>query len=161
MKNSWIVNASPLILLAKVGQIHLLLDLTQELVVPAAVAGEVQAGPASDPAGRWLRSEGARWVQADLSVDPAIAAWDLGSGETAVLNWASQRRTFEAILDDRAARKCALIHRIPYRGTLGVILAAKKAGLIPAAKPVCNQIVEAGLRIDASVLQGALRLVGE
>jgi predicted nucleic acid-binding protein len=85
----------------------------------------------------------------------------LGSGETAVLNWASQRNGFEAILDDRAARKCAVIQRIPYRGTLGVILAAKKRNLIPAAKPLCDQIIKAGLLIDATVLRGALALVGE
>ncbi len=138
-----------------------MLKLTETLVVPASVAAEIQAGPASDPAGQWLRSEGARWVQADLPVDPAIAAWDLGNGETAVLNWAFQRRAFEAILDDRAARKCALILSIPYRGTLGVILAAKKQGLIPAAKLLCDQVVAAGLLIDRTVLSGALSLVGE
>jgi predicted nucleic acid-binding protein len=41
VRNSWVVNASPLILLAKVGRIDLLLDLTEKLVVPAAVAGEI------------------------------------------------------------------------------------------------------------------------
>lgn len=161
MKNSWVVNASPLILLAKVGRVHFLLDLTETLVIPASVATEIEAGSASDPAVLWLRSEGASWVQTDLPVEPAIAAWDLGNGETAVLNWASQRPGFEAILDDRAARKCALMQRLPYRGTLGVILAAKKQGLIPAAKPICDQVVQAGLLIDQTVLQGALSLVGE
>lgn len=161
MRNSWVVNASPLILLAKVGRLDLLSDLADKLVIPAAVAAEILAGPVADPAGQWLRGDGAPWIRADAPLDPAVAAWDLGAGETAVLNWACQQRDFEAILDDRAARKCALIQRIPYRGTIGVILAAKKQGLIPAAKPVCDQVVQAGLLIDRNVLQGALSLAGE
>jgi predicted nucleic acid-binding protein len=40
-----------LILLAKVGQIDLLFKLIETLVVPSAVAAEIQAGPPSDPAG--------------------------------------------------------------------------------------------------------------
>ncbi len=161
MRNSWVVNASPLILLAKVGRLDLLSDLTEKLVIPAAVAAEIQAGLVADPAGQWLRGAGTRWVQADALLNPAVAAWDLGAGETAVLNWACQQRDFEAILDDRAARKCALIQRIPYRGTIGVILAAKKQGLISAAKPVCDQVVQADLLIDPAILRGALGLVGE
>lgn len=161
MNHSWVVNASPLILLAKVGRIDLLLGLTGKLVIPASVVAEIQAGPSGDPAGQWLRGVGAQWVQTDAPPDPAIAAWDLGAGETAVLNWAYRHREYEAILDDRAARKCAGIQRIAYRGTLGVILGAKKRGLIPAAKPVCDQVVQVGLLIDPDVLRGALGLVGE
>lgn len=131
------------------------------MVVLAAVVAEVEAGPASDPARAWLRGEGAKWIRADSAIAAAIAAWDLGEGETAVLNRAMRQRSFEAILDDRAARKCAQIQGIPCRGTLGVILAAKRQGLIPAAKPLCEQVVRAGLLIEPALLQGALRLVGE
>jgi predicted nucleic acid-binding protein len=77
-----------------------------------------------------------------------------------VLSWAHEHGDFEAILDDRAARKCAVIERIPVRGTLGVILAAKVRGF-PRAKPVCDDIVRAGLRIHPTVLRDALKLVGE
>ncbi len=34
-------------------------------------------------------------------------AWDLGAGESAVLTWARRNPGFTAILDDRAARRCA------------------------------------------------------
>lgn len=161
MANRWVVNASPLILLAKVRHNGLLARLASELVIPESVAAEVRAGPPMDPARLWLEGEGAEWLGSDLDVAPAIAAWDLGPGETMVLNWAFQRRGFEAILDDRAARKCAQVHGIPYRGTLGVILAAKRSGLIPAAKPLCDQLVQAGLLIEPALLSDALRLVGE
>ena len=161
MSNKWVVNASPLILLAKVGHLALLPKLTDQLVVPAGVVDEIQAGPVSDPAQAWLRGEGARWVLPDLPPAPSVAAWDLGVGETAVLSWARQHQGFEAILDDRAARKCAAVEGIPTRGTLGVILAAKVRGLIPSARAVCDSVVQAGLRIHPAVVRDALKLVGE
>jgi predicted nucleic acid-binding protein len=48
----WIVNASSVIALAKVGRLHLLDDLCKELLVPEAVVAEILAGPPSDPARR-------------------------------------------------------------------------------------------------------------
>jgi predicted nucleic acid-binding protein len=44
------VNASPVITLAKVGQHELLGKLTDSLLLPDAVAGEILAGPITDPA---------------------------------------------------------------------------------------------------------------
>jgi predicted nucleic acid-binding protein len=120
VSNKWVVNASPLILLAKVEHISLLPKLTEQLVIPTSVVAEVQGGPSSDPAQAWLSGEGAAWFRADIAAVSSVAAWDLGAGETAVLSWAHEHGDFEAILDDRAARKCAVIERIPVRGTLGV-----------------------------------------
>ena len=161
MSNKWVVNASPIILLAKVTQTDLLTKLTEQLVVPASVVAEVRAWRGSDPAQEWLGGEGASWIRPDITVHPALAGWDLGAGETAVLSWAHHHRGFEAILDDRAARKCATVEQIPVRGTLGVIVAAKVRGLIPSARTVCESIVQAGLRVQPNVVREALRLVGE
>lgn len=78
-----------------------------------------------------------------------------------MLGWVHGHPDFEAILDDRAARKCAGVHGLHVRGTLGVILAAKVRRLIPAAKPVCVDLVQAGFHIKPTLLSEALRLVGE
>ncbi len=86
MSNKWVVNASPLILLAKVAQIGLLPKLTEQLVIPASVVAEVQGGRPIDPAQAWLSGEGAPWIRPDLMASPAVAVWDLGAGETAELN---------------------------------------------------------------------------
>lgn len=161
MSVKWALNASPLIVLAKVGQAELPAKLADELVIPASVADEIEAGPAGDPAREWLQAEGHRWIRPDPSPVLAVARWDLGAGESAVLSYAHHHRDFEAILDDRAARKCAIVERIPVRGSLGVILTAKVRGLIPSAKPVCDALVQAGFRIAPEVLRGALSLVGE
>jgi predicted nucleic acid-binding protein len=106
-------------------------------------------------------NEGARWIRDVEQVDPVIAAWDLGLGESHVLTWAYQHLGYQAILDDRAAKTAALALRIPVRGTLGVILLAKQEGKITAAKPLFDQLVQAGLRVSGEILEAALRLVDE
>jgi hypothetical protein len=66
--------------------------------------------PASQPSARFSASSSSkRIITTDLAFAPTIAAWDLGGGEQAVLNWGFHHRDHEAILDDRAARKCARI----------------------------------------------------
>ena len=78
-----------------------------------------------------------------------------------MLSWVHQEPGFEAILDDRAARNCAVALGIPVRGTLGVVLLAKVEGIVPLAAPLLAELQNAGLRIDAAVLEAALRLAGE
>lgn len=69
---------------------------------------------------------------------PELAAWDLGAGETAVLSYALANPGWVAILDDGAARKCAVTFGIAVRGSLAVVILAKKRGLIPQAKQVLH-----------------------
>jgi predicted nucleic acid-binding protein len=44
MPESWVVNASPLIVLSQIGQDRLLSSLADELIVPQAVADELRRG---------------------------------------------------------------------------------------------------------------------
>ena len=44
----WVINASPLICLAKAGYLDLILNLPDEVVVPSAVVEEIRAGQAGD-----------------------------------------------------------------------------------------------------------------
>jgi len=45
VSDKWVINASPIILLAKVGEIELLSRLAGTLVVPNAVVTEIEEGP--------------------------------------------------------------------------------------------------------------------
>ena len=77
-----------------------------------------------------------------------------------MLSWAFLHRSL-AILDDMAARRCAAAHRVPVRGTLGLVLVAKREGLIPAARPVLDGLRQAGMYLSDALLNRALTLVGE
>jgi predicted nucleic acid-binding protein len=160
-ERKWVVNASPLILLASVDHLPLLDALCADMVVPAAVAREIRAGPRKDAAQRWLEGEGQRRIHRLEGIDPVVAAWDLGAGESAVLTWARRNPGFEAILDDRAARDCATTLGVLVRGTLGVVLLAKREGLVSRVEPIFQQLLGAGLRIAPDVLDMALKLASE
>lgn len=161
MNRKWVTNASPLILLGKIGRIVWLESLSKELVIPDGVAVEVRAGIESDAAANWIANSGSIYIREIGKSDPVIAAWDLGTGESQVLMWARQNSGFEALLDDRAARICAETLQIPVRGTLGIVLLAKREGLISKVKPVIEELINAGLRIDPVTVQAVKKLARE
>jgi predicted nucleic acid-binding protein len=157
----WVVNASPLIILGKISKIDLLVNLADTLVVPKAVAKEVSQGGSNDPAKIWLAQEGSDFVRETPTLSTVIANWDLGEGESHVLNWTLAYNDYEAILDDLAARRCAKTLSIPVRGTLGVLLLAKKTGLVPEIAPLLSSLSVAGLHIAPNLLETIRRLADE
>lgn len=157
----WVVDASPLILLAKVDRIHLLSELPDALTIPSPVAEELRAGPEEDPARRWLLHEGSAYVRPVAAVVPEVAAWDVGRGESAVLSWAYRDKSWLAVIDDLAARQCARALDIACTGTIGVVLAAKHNRVIPEVAPVLDALISAGLRISTDVMIQARRLADE
>ncbi len=155
MSERWILNASPLIVLARIERTDLLLALADELVVPRAVAAEIKAGPASDPARRAI--EAGKFVIMDTPMPPAeVLAWDLGAGETSVLSLAVAEEGWTAILDDAMARKCARSFSRRVRGTLGIILLAKQRGLIPSAAEIIRSLLAIGFHLDDQTIREAL-----
>ena len=154
-------NASPLIVLARAGHLDLLQAVYGSVVVPGGVADEVLRGPGRDPAVVALQTE--LWLERTPvgEIPLGVAAWDLGAGEAEVLTWALGHPECEAVLDDRAGRRCARALGIPYRGTLGVVLLAKKRGVIPAARPIIEALRRVGLYVSPELQEQALSLVGE
>ncbi len=152
MHRKWVVNSSPLIILGKLSSLYLFERMCPNLVIPEGVADELDQGlsmtrqeigyierepPLSEPVDK---------------IPPLIQAWDLGKGETEVISWAYVHPEFEAILDDRAARNCASSLGIQVIGTLGVILLAKKEGILSQVKPLITRLMEQGFRIDSELL---------
>lgn len=160
MSDVWVVNASPVIALAKVDRLHLLRDLCKELLVPEAVVTEILAGPLSDPARQALQTAWGLAV-APQRISPDLLEWGLGPGETAVLAVALERSPATVVLDDAAARTCAKALGIEVIGTLGVVLRAKKRAIIPSAADVLKALRAAGLHLDNKMVRSALEGVEE
>ncbi len=160
-KRLWVVNASPIISLANIEHAHLLPDSCDQMIIPNAVEQEILDGSDDDLAKHWITTTGQQWVQDIGTVVPLVAAWDLGAGESAVLSWSYRHPEYQSVVDDLAARKFAKAFGIPLYGTIGVIVVAKKMGIIPSVRPLLKRLIDVDFRIDDRLYQTALRLVGE
>ena len=156
-----VVNASPLICLSRAGLADLLRQSAQTIVVPEAVAREILArGPRDLTAVTLASSTWLKQVE-DPAVPPGILAWDLGDGESSVLAWALAHSGARAVIDDLEARRCAESLGIPLRGTVGLILRARRAGLIDSARDALERLRRGGMYLSDRICAEVLREVGE
>ena len=65
------------------------------------------------------------------------------------------------MLDDRAARRCAVAHDVPVIGSLGVVLRSKKIRQIDSARPLVKELIAAGMFLDDEFVDRVLGSVGE
>ncbi len=152
-----IFNASPLIVLAKADLLECLLPLANKVWIPQSVAEEVShAKDTRDPASQWI-SRMSSHIHPPTMTSPFLMAWDLGPGETAVISLTASSSNGVAVLDDLAARRCAQAMGLRIVGTLGLILMAKRAGIIPSVSRALDAVVAAGLFISPHHLE-AIRI---
>lgn len=95
------------------------------------------------------------------AIAPEIAAWDLGKGESAVLTLALTTPDCAAIVDDRAARRCGQTFGITTIGTGGLVILAKRRGLIPSIAPGIQALRDAGLWLSDAVVNLLKQQAGE
>jgi predicted nucleic acid-binding protein len=158
-----IVNASPLILLTKIGRIELLDAEDVEVVVPAPVLQEVSLDPAdpADPVVRAIHDAGWSVAMPSSQVPETLSRWKLDPGEESVLRVALQSPGCEVVIDDLAGRWCAEAHRIPLLGTIGLVILAKRLGRITEARPIIEDLRRVGLYVKENVIADALKQAGE
>lgn len=161
MPKKWVVNASPIIALARINIVSLLIELCDELLIPKGVAGEIDQGAEDDPAKVWLQQFGGAYVKDVGMIESVIRAWDLGRGETEVINWSFINPSWTPILDDRAARNCVYSLNRRVLGTIGIIILAKKEQKIEAVSPILSQLDQIGFRISRDLFDAVADLAGE
>jgi len=161
MSRRWVVNASPLILLGKIGHIALLSELSDQVIIPEAVVREIGAKPDGQGTLATIASLSNMRVEAEIPVSSDLATWGLGRGESQVLALAKATPGCRAVLDDLEARRCAQSMGVPLIGTLGVVLRAKRRGVIPAARPVIEHLLRVGLYASDALIERALAHLGE
>ncbi len=158
-----VFNASPVIVLAKAGLLNVFAGMGKPAIIPQAVLDEVlNVEDSMDPARLWFgNSQSLMEVVPTAPMSAFLAGWDLGAGESAVISAATARPGAVAVLDDLAARRCAQAHGMPMTGTLGLVLLARKLGLIPAVGTALEAIMAAGLYVSAKTLADVRARAGE
>ena len=129
-----IMNASPIICLIKAGITDILPSLFKDIVVPEEVKREILVKGANNLKEKVFASY--QWIRLvdDIVIAPQVASWDLGQGESAVISFVLENPDFWAVIDDREARRCAMALHCRHTGTLGIIVLAKRRGVIPSIR---------------------------
>jgi predicted nucleic acid-binding protein len=156
-----VVNASPLIFLSQIDSLSILPQLARASIVPASVQSEIRASRKRHPTFKEVEIPAWMQIEPDLPIPNAIAGWDLGAGESQVLARALLLPDSEAVLDDLQARHCARAIGVPATGTLGILLRAKRRGIIPAARPLVEELIQKRMYLSRELVETALSDVGE
>jgi predicted nucleic acid-binding protein len=155
-------DTSPVRALAHLGLLRVLPSLFGRVLIPPGVVTEL----ATPPAGMILVTAAdlpfadVRAPADHVRVAALKAQLDLGEAEALAL--ALEVRADLVLIDEAAARATAASLGLTYTGALGLLVRAKRAGLIAEVRPLLDSL-EHGLRffIDDPLRQLILQLAGE
>lgn len=85
----------------------------------------------------------------------------LHDGEVEVMILAQEQKADLIILDDNAAKKTAKYLGLTVTGTLGVLVKAKRQGIIEEVRPILSEMKQNGFYIGRAVERMVLDQAGE
>lgn len=156
-----ICDTSPLQYLYQLDVVDILPALTEGVFVPPAVEYELAVGRSlgvyvPDVATlEWIT------IRRPVHTTPLPGIPDLGPGETEVLLLTQELPESVAVLDDALARQVAQNLNLRVTGTLGLLIDAKRVGLIPLVEPLLDQLQALRFRLAAHTRRAVLKLAGE
>lgn len=158
-----VLDASPLIALARIGSLGLLRQLADQIVVPEAVYAE-SVNCAADRPGS-IEIAQADWivhrkVENRARVEQLHTRIGLGEAEAITL---VQEIGTDAIvvLDDATARRIAEQEGCRVVGLLGLLVVAKQRGLLAAVRPLLDAMRNSGFFVSDELYTIILRQVAE
>jgi predicted nucleic acid-binding protein len=160
-----VVNASPLIHLARISLLELLrgADRTIAVTAPSIVFDEVMRGARHDPSATLVEAAARDWLMVipTPTPHPDINSARIDAGEIAVISIARLAPESTVVLDDRAAQVEADRLGIPKTGTLRLLLDAKEHRMIQSVRVPLEVLRARGMRLSNDVWQEVLALASE
>lgn len=158
----WVVDAGPLIFLAKLERLSLLQTAGDEIYVPAAVMSEIRSK--ADEASSVIEEASNMWLQIRTvenrsAVELLLADLDIGEAEAITL--AREIRAEWILLDDLDARRFARRVGLSPVGTLGLLLAARLQNRIPSLRHEIERLQEHGFWVSEALTEEVLKAAGE
>jgi len=157
-----VINTGPLIALtAALGDLTVLRELYARVTVPFAVCQEIEATNASRFAAAEFQVAG--WLDKQTSPQrvSAFLRNALDPGEAAVIQLALSDAIETVCIDETVGRRVARLHGLKITGSLGILLRAKREGLISELRPAVERMRSHGIRLGNGLIAAVLRHAGE
>lgn len=151
-------DAGPLIALARLDRLALLPALISRVFVPEAVLDDCTARPELIDAARIRMACDSGLLT--VCTAPSIKAAHLGSGERSAIGKALELKAV-LLADDLAARRQAADLGLATIGTLGVLIVARRKGLLTEVRPLIEELRIGGYWLGDAAFRAALRAAGE
>lgn len=155
-------NTDPWIALGGIGHIDVLERMFGTVHVPGAVVREVEAGGVSRPGAADLaRVTWINRVEFDASPD-ALLLREVGAGEAEAIVLARQLGARLLLMDDRRGRRVAeLAYGLTVKGSAGLLVMARRAGLVAAVRPLFMAMRGNGYYLGNRLVERACAEMGE
>jgi len=146
-----IADASCFILLDKIDSLFLLQKLFKTITTSTEIANEF-----GKPLPEWVQIKAVQ----DKNFQSALFL-HVDLGEASAIALAAESQSSLLIIDDLKGRKLAKKFNLNITGTLGLILIAKREGILPQIKPLFDKIQATNFRIAPTLLENILKQAGE
>ncbi len=154
-----VANTTPLISLASIGKLELLKEIFGEIIIAKAVYHEIKAKQGygySEIDTNYIKVQSIKGI---AYRDFLLNQLDLGETETIIL--AKEIDADFIIIDENIAYKIAKSSELNVVRTLSILLRAKEKGLIPALKPLLDEMIIKGRWYSQRVYKIILEQAGE
>ena len=160
MKGVIVSNATPIIAFSRINRLDLFQQVTGAIIIPQEVEKELYGHRRTDvPAlnrSNWIK---VRKVKSQADVELLLPSLDKGEAEVIVLS--KELGAGLIIIDELTARKVAIMMGLPVIGAAGLLMHAKRTGLIKEVKPLLDDMILKGIRYKESFYREVLKSIGE
>jgi predicted nucleic acid-binding protein len=158
-----VVNTGPLLALDACSQIEVLRSLYTRVIVPDVVDQELSASKKRPLLPGGLTAAHRAWIEVlPLSGPPSASlVAQLDPGEAAVIQLAMELGTSLVLIDERIGREVAQGEGLTPIGSVGILLLAKKKGIISEVKTHLHQMRNKGIYLSLRVIDNAIVQAGE
>lgn len=159
-------DTSPITNLAAIGQLDLLEKLYTSIIIPQAVynemvaVGKVVPGAWEVQTFFWIQIQAVTNAQSVVDIQTSQDNIDLGEAEAIVLSL--ELNADLVLMDERRGRAVAIDYGLKVTGLLGVLVQAKRNGLIAGVKPLMDRLIEqVDFRVGSQLYETVLQASGE
>jgi len=155
-----VADSSPLISFAILNKLSILDQIFDDIYIPRAVYEELtkKNKPHAQKLKEFAQTR-VKQIQNRLAVQFLQKELDMGESEAIVL--AIENNIIDILIDEYKGRQIAQSQGLLPIGTIGVLLQAKKMGLIRKVKPELDELVANHRRISHQLYDKALELASE
>ncbi|MEA5619182.1 DUF3368 domain-containing protein [Cronbergia sp. UHCC 0137] len=158
-----ISNTSPITNLSAIGKINLLEQIYGEIIISSEVFEELTQWGDSIPGAKevkifsWIKVKTIKNINLVHSLRNK-----LDEGESSAIALALELNADWLIIDEQLGRQTAIEYNLKITGILGILIEAKRQGLIPLVKPILDDLINiAKFWVNPSLYNKILSIVQE